>query len=326
MRRRHFIALLGSLATSWSLAARAQQATSQVIGFLHQASSNAYANLIAIFKQGLSETGFAEPRNVSIEFRWGDDQYNHLPELAADLVRRQARVIVAAYLPASLAAKNATTTVPIVFISGTDPVASGLVSSLNRPGGNITGITVFTSQLVAKRLEVLQQLVPGVTTIAALVNPHNQNAQIQLKELDEASSTLNKQLQILKASNEGEITAAFTTIAEKHIGALLVGADSLFTGHAGQIVELSARYKVPAIYVQHDLAAIGGLVSYGPSFSEAYRQAGFYAGRILRGENVADLPVQQSTKVELVINLKTAKALGLTIPLPLLGRADEVIE
>jgi putative ABC transport system substrate-binding protein len=325
MRRRAFIAALGG-AAAWPMVARGQQPTMPVIGFLHQASPGAYPNAIAAFGQGLNQTGYIEGHNVAIELRWAEGQYDRLPGMAADLVNSHVDAIVAAYLPAALAAKRATITIPMVFISGTDPVKSKLVDSLNRPGGNITGITVLTSSLVSKRLELLRELIPTVTVIGALINPSNPNAEIQIGEVQAAASALGQNILILKASTKDEIDGAFATLVQQHIGALLIGADSFFTSQQTQIVALAARHAMPTVHARRDSAAIGGLMSYGPVFADEYRQAGIYAGRILKGEKPGELPVQQSTKVELVINLKTAKALGLTIPLPLLGRADEVIE
>jgi putative ABC transport system substrate-binding protein len=298
-----------------------------VIGFLNAQSADTLTHAIAAFRQGLNETGYAEGRNVAIEWRWAEGQGDRLPALAAELVQRQVAVIASTGGdPTALAAKRATTTLPIVFTIGGDPVALGLVASLNRPGGNITGITQITVLLDPKRLEVLHELMPGIAVVAVLRNPNNANAETQVQALQAAARTMGIELRFVSAATEREIDAAFATLAEMRIGALVVASDPFFNGRRQQIVAQATRLAVPAIFHQREFALEGGLMSYGTSVTDMYRQAAIYAGRILRGEKPADLPVQQSTKVEFVVNLRTAKRLGLTFPLPLIGRADEVIE
>jgi putative ABC transport system substrate-binding protein len=281
---------------------------------------------VGAYRRGLSETGHVEGQNVAIEFRWAESQYERLPAMATDLIRRRVTVITAAALPAVVAAKAATTAIPIVFSIGVDPVAFGLVSSLNRPGGNVTGITNLNLELLPKQLEVLRELLPGATVMAALVNPTNPNADSQSSDLQAAARKLGLQLQILHASSDSDFDAAFAGLSQVRASALLIGSDAFLTSRSAQLGVLTARHKVPAIYQFREFAAAGGLLSYGSSIIESYRQVGIYTGRILKGERPADLPVQQSAKVELIINMKTAKTLGLTFPLTLLGRADEVIE
>ena len=326
LKRREFITLLGGAAAAWPLAARAQQPAMPVIGFLGSTSPDLYANQVGAYRRGLSETGHVEGQNVAIEFRWAESQYERLPAMATDLIRRRVTVITAGALPAVVAAKAATTAIPIVFSIGVDPVAFGLVSSLNRPGGNVTGITNLNLELLPKQLEVLRELLPGATVMAALVNPTNPNADSHSGDLQAAARKLGLQLQILHASSDSDFDAAFAGLSQVRASALLIGSDAFFVSRSAQLGALTARHKVPAIYQFREFAAAGGLLSYGSSIIESYRQVGIYTGRILKGERPADLPVQQSAKVELIINMKTAKTLGLTFPLTLLGRADEVIE
>ncbi|HEX9324732.1 MAG TPA: ABC transporter substrate-binding protein [Xanthobacteraceae bacterium] len=325
MRRREFVTLLGGAVATWPLAARAQQPALPVIGFLNAASSDGYAHYVAGFRQGLAEAGYIESQNVAIEYRWAEGQYERLPALAADLVHRQVAVIVA-NTPAAMVASAVTTTIPIVFSSAIDPVKAGLVASLNRPGGNITGVANFDDVLGAKRLELLRELVPKAEMIGLLINPNNPNAETIASRLQEAARTLGQQIRILNASTEGEVDAAFATLAELRIGAILVASDPFFVSRRDQIVALAARQALPAIYQFREFPVGGGLMSYGASLADAYRQLGVYTGKILKGAKPAELPFQQVVKVEMIIKLKTAKALGLTVPLSLLGRADEVIE
>jgi putative tryptophan/tyrosine transport system substrate-binding protein len=328
MKRRDFITLLGGAATAWSLTARAQQPALPVIGFLSSGSPESDAPRLIPFRQGLNETGYVEGHNVAIEYRGMQGHYDLLPAFVADFVRRPVAVIVTSgSTPGALAAKAATSTIPIVFNIGTDPVQSGLVASFNRPGGNVTGISNLQGPLQAKRLELLHDLVPGAAVVAVLANPSNAPyTEYEMTEVRHAARSLGLQLDILNGSTIGEIDAAFETLAQTRPGALLIGSESFLISRHEQILALAEHHAVPAMYSNGEAARAGGLISYGPVLSEIYRQTGIYAGRILKGEKPADLPVQQSTKVELVINLKTAKALGLTVPLTLLGRADEVIE
>jgi putative tryptophan/tyrosine transport system substrate-binding protein len=326
MRRREFITLLGG-AVAWPLAARAQQAPMPVIGFLHSGSLEPNANRVAAFRKGLSEAGYVEGQNVAIEFRWAVDQNDRLPDLAADLIRRRVAVIATpGSTPASLAAKAATETIPIVFLIGGDPVALGLVASLNRPGGNATGVNLQLVELVPKQLGMLRELVPAANRFVALVNPNTAYTDTVVKDLQASASGLGVPIEFLRAGTDREIDAAFANLVQKPGGALLVGPDAVFVSRRAQIVTLAARHALPAIYYVRDFAGIGGLMSYGPNLAHTYRQAGIYVGRVLKGEKPADLPVVQPTKFELVVNLNTARALGLTVPDRLLALADEVIE
>jgi putative ABC transport system substrate-binding protein len=325
MRRRELMLLLDGAMTT-ARAVRAQQKAIPVIGFLNSGSLGPYESRLAAFRQGLSETGYVEGQNVAIEFRWAEGHYDRLPALAADLVGREVDVIVAIPFPAALAAKNATSTIPIVFASGGDPVEFGLVASLARPGGNLTGVSLLAVELMPKRLELLSELVPQAGVIALLVNPTASNAEHMIRDARQAARAKGVQVVIVKAANESEIDAVFASLPGLHAGALLVGPDPLFVSHREQLVALASRHAVPAMYEWREFAASGGLISYGMSITAAYREAGFYAAKILKGAKPADLPVQQPTTFELVVNLKTAKALGLTVPQLLLATANEVIE
>jgi putative tryptophan/tyrosine transport system substrate-binding protein len=326
MKRREFFTLIGG-ATVWPLAARAQQSAMPVVGFLSSGAPGPFAEVTDAFRQSLSEGGYVAGKNVTIEFRWVEGQYDRLPALAADLIQHGAAVIVAAGgAVTARAAKAATSTIPIVFIIGDDPVKTGLVASLNRPGGNVTGVNLFIGELVTKRLDLLTEMVPNATTIAVLVNPDNPNAETDAKEAQTAAYARGRQIVLLNASNVAEIDAAFATIAQRGVGALLIGTDIFFTSRRDQLVALASRHGIPVMHQWREFVVEGGLMSYGTTHTEPYRQAGSYTARILKGEKPADLPVIQPTKFELVINLKTAKALGLTVPPSLLTRADDVIE
>jgi putative ABC transport system substrate-binding protein len=327
MKRRNFIALLGGVA-AWPLVAGAQQSAMPVIGFLNSTSPGPYAHLVAAFHQGLKEAGCTEGQNVAIEYRWAYDQYDHLPALAADLVRRPVAVIATAGGPqAAVAAKTATTTIPIVFQLGDDPVQLGLVASLGRPGGNITGVTSLNVEVLPKQLELLHELVPTTTDMALVVNPANSaRAESDTREAEVAARRLGLKLHVLHASSEREFDAVLANAVQLRAGALVIGPDVFFFSRSGQLGALAARYAIPAISPYRDFAAAGGLMSYGTNIANLTRQVGVYTGRILKGENPADLPVQQAVKLELIINLKTAKALGIDVPMSMLMRVEEMIE
>jgi putative ABC transport system substrate-binding protein len=328
MRRREFIAFVGSTAVMWPLASRAQQSNTPLIGFLNVGSSTGYRSIAAAFRQGLQETGYVEGQNVAIEYRWAEGQSNQLPVMVDDLIHRQVAVIAATSTPAALAAKAATKTIPIVFETGGDPVQLGLVASLNRPGGNVTGVTNLTAGLAAKEMEVLHELLPTAKTVTLLVNPADQAiAEEETREAVPAAQMLGLELRVLEASTEEQLNAMFANnLGQLRAGGLVVGGEAFFRSHMGQLAALALRHAVPVISNGREFAAAGGLMSYGASIPNTYRLAGVYTGRVLKGDKPADLPVQQATKVELYINLKTAKALGISVPIPILGRADEVIE
>lgn len=325
MKRREFITLLGSTAAAWPLTSRAQQAAMPVVGFLRSTTLADSTQLVHAFRQGLQEAGFVEGQNVAIEYRWGDNQIDRLPALAADLVSRPVTLIVGNSI-AARAAIAATKTVPIVFATGIDPVRDGLVVGLNRPGGNVTGVVFFSDVLGAKRLELLRQLVPKATAIVVLTNPDTPDAGAERRDVQAAALAIGQQLIMLDARNSNDIETAFATMVQRGAGALLAGAGSFLFSNREVLVALAARHAIPAIFTQRETAVAGGLMSYGPSNADAYRLVGVYAGRILKGERPGDLPVMRSTKFEFVINLKTAKALGIEVPDRLLALADEVIE
>jgi len=326
IRRREFITLLGGAAATWPVAALAQHSAMPVIGFLSPGSPEADTNRLTGVRRGLAEIGYVEGQNVAIEYRWAQFQYAHLPALAVDLVSRQVSVIIVVSTTPTLAAKAATSTIPIVFAVGGDPVQLSIVASLNRPVGNVTGVYNLNTTVIGKRLELLREMVSATGVIALLVNPNSAAREIETKELDQAARTLGVEIGILNATSESEIDAVFATLATERSVPLVVSSDNLFTDHPVRLVALAARHAIPAIYPYRWFTAAGGLMSYGPDLAEVYRLVGTYAGRILKGAKPADLPIQQAVKVELVINLKTAKALGLTVPDTLLARADEVIE
>jgi putative ABC transport system substrate-binding protein len=328
MRRRDFVTLVGGAAASWPLASPAQQPIMPVVGFLGTAGGQRRGEVLAAYYSGLAETGYVEGRNVAIEYRWAENHYDRLPALAEELVRRQVAVIAApGSVAAASAAKNATTTIPVVFMIGSDPVEVGLVKSLNRPGGNLTGVAYLNVEVAAKRLELLHELVPAATSVALLVNPANPvEAEVQTRELQVAAHAFGLRLLVLNASNPAEIEAAFSTLVSERAEALQIGVDPLFASTLNQVVALAARHAVPTVYPWREFTAAGGLMNYGAIILDALHQVGVYTGKILKGEKPADLPVQRPTKLGFVLNLKTAKALGLTVPPTLLTRADEVIE
>jgi len=330
VRRREFITLIGGCAAAWPLAARAQQTAMPVVGFLNAASRDRFEHIVRAFHLGLNETGYVEGRNVAIEYRWADNQYDRLPALADELVHRRVSVITTGSATlAALAAKVATTTIPIVFLTGSDPVELGFATSLNRPGGNLTGVTTLNVEIGPKRLEVLHELLPAATVVGALVNPINYSAVIEseMRRVQAAAATLGfKSVHILQASTERDLDDAFSTLAQRRAGGLVISPDTFFSGQSDQLAVLALRHALPTISPYREFVTAGGLMSYGGSITDQYRLVGNYTGRILKGEQPADLPVQQVTKVELIINLKTANVLGLNVPPTLLARADEVIE
>jgi putative ABC transport system substrate-binding protein len=326
MKRREFIRVLGGATVAWPIVVRAQQPALPMIGWLNRASEELVGPSLRAFRQGLNEAGYVEGQNVAIEYRWGGGRAEFLPEMAADLARRHVTVIMAGADSAALAAKAATATIPIVFTGGNDPVRLGLVASLNRPGANLTGITNLNIELTSKRLELLREMVPAATNVAALINPTNPSAETITNDLQAAARRLGLQFSILRASDENEIDAAFSNLVRSQGNILAIGADAYYMTRSAKLGTLTGRDVVPAIFQTREFAVAGGLASYGTSITEQYRAAAAYVARILKGEHPQDLPVQQATKVELFINLKTAKALGITLPLTILGRADEVIE
>jgi putative ABC transport system substrate-binding protein len=327
MRRREFITFVGGATIALSRMADAQQASMPVVGFLHVGSAKSFQGLVAALGQGLKEAGYIEQQNVAIEFRWADGDYSRLPALAAELVRMQVAAIVAGGGESSVfAARNATTTIPIICNVGRDPVELGLVANLSRPGGNITGVNILGTEVATKRMGLLHDLVPAASVIAHLVNPNFPSTEINVREVDAAARVLGVEVVLLKASDKNGIDAAFASMGERRVGALIVGSDPFFNSQRDQIVALAARAAIPAIFEQREFATAGGLMSYGTSLTDSYRQMGNYAGRILKGEKPAELPIVQAAKFEMVINLKTAKSLGLTVPFGLLNAADEVIE
>jgi putative ABC transport system substrate-binding protein len=326
MQRREFITLLGGVAATWPLTARAQQPAMPVVGFVLPGTREASESYVTPFRKGLAEAGYVEGRNVAIDYRYADANYDRLPALMADLVRRQVNVIFAVGAVGAVAAKTATTTVPIVFYMGEDPVSLGIIPNLSRPGGNLTGVATLSSAVMAKRIELLREIAPQADVFATLINPKNPYAANSAKEAQDAARTLGKDIYVVHASSESEIDQAFATLAQRKVGALLIAADGLFIFRAAQIAALATRHAIPASHERRAFPDAGGLMSYGASQAEGMRLAGVFAGRVLKGEKAADMPVMQPTKFELVINLKTAKAFGLTVPPTLLTTADEVIE
>jgi len=327
MKRREFITLLGGAAATWPLAARAQQPAVPVIGFLYPSSADGFSERLRRFREGLKESGYVEGHNVAIEYRWGDNQIDRLPALAADLVRRQVALIAAASASAVFAAKAASSTIPVAFVIAEDPVRLGLVASLARPGGNLTGINFLSAELVAKRLELLRELIPGATRVAVLVNPSNPSrTESTVRDAEAAGRAMGMQIQVGHASTSRHIDAVFAAFTRERPDALLVGDDPLFTSRRVQLTQLAAFHRLPATYASREIAEAGGLMSYGASLTDAYQQFGAYVGRLLKGAKPADLPVVQSSKFELVINAQTARMLGVTVPDKLLATADEVIE
>jgi len=326
IQRREFIVTLGG-AAAWPLRARAQQQAMPVVGFLHSSSPGGYASRATAFREGINESGYIEGRNVTIEYRWAEGHNDRLPELAADLVRRKVTVIAATTTTAALAAKAATATIPIVFVTAGDPVKSGLVASLNRPRDNLTGVTTLNEEVAPKRLEALHEIMPTATTFALLINSSSPTlAEATTKDVRASARTLGVQLHVVGATRDNEIDDAFASLAKLRVSGLVIGSDPFFTSRSERLALLALRYALPVVYEWREFAVAGGLISYGTDSRDAYRRAGIYAARVLKGEKPADLPVQQAAKVELYSNLKTAKTLGVTIPLPLSGRADEVIE
>jgi putative tryptophan/tyrosine transport system substrate-binding protein len=327
MRRREFIKVIAASAAAWPIAARAQQAPIPVVGFINAASAQNYTRQLAAFLKGLGESGYVDGRNVAVEYRWAEGQNDRLPAMAADLVHRQVAVIAATSTPAALAAKAATTTIPIIFELGSDPVELGLVASLSRPGGNVTGVIQWNIEVAPKRLELLHELLPTARVMALLIDPTDPtNAKTTVSEVSAAAKTFGLQLHVLNASNENDFTGVFAKLIQLGAGGLVVGGGAFFVSHEKQLAALTVRHAVPAASEHREFAAAGGLLSYGSDITDAYRLTGIYTGRILRGDKPAELPVQRATKVELYINLKTAKALGLSVPPALQARADEMIE
>jgi ABC-type uncharacterized transport system substrate-binding protein len=327
MRRREFIKVIAGSAAAWPFAARAQQPTMPVVGFLNAASAEGYTKFVGEFRRGLNSMGFVEGQNVVVEYRWAEGHYDRLPDLAADLIRRQVAVIAATSTPAALAAKKATATIPVVFTTGGDPVEIGLVTNIARPGGNVTGATQITMELGQKRLELLHQLIPKATVLAIAVNPNNRAvAEVQIRDAQDGMRALGLKLEIVQARNEEEFDKAIAGLPQRAGGLVIAGGDSFFLSESAKLAEITVRHKVPAIFHGREFAAAGGLLSYGASVVASYLLAGVYTGRILRGERPGDLPVQRSSKLEIYINLNTAKALGVTIPQGLMIAADEVFE